>query len=142
MCRQPEAPNGRSGRVALFNHLINEVMKKYLFLFTLVGFLATQAHATPTSPRKTKPSRVAATVEKQLANYISYPDVLRPTQRAGVVVIQFRVNADNELCQLAVFSQNEEINNSLTKQLTGKKLIGCGSDAAQLHTVRLRFQPE
>lgn len=117
-------------------------MKKYLFLFTLVGFLATQAHATPTSPRKTKSPRVAATVEKQLANYISYPDVLRPTQRAGVVVIQFRVNADNELCQLTVFSQNEEINNNLAKQLTGKKLIGYGSDAAELHTVRLRFHPE
>ena len=63
-------------------------------------------------------------------------------QRPGVVVIQFRVNADNELCQLTVFSQNEEINNNLTKQLIGKKLIGYGSDAAELHTVRLRFQPE
>ena len=117
-------------------------MKKSLFLLTLVGFLATQAHATPTSPHKVKSPRVAATVAAQLANYIIYPDVLRPTQRAGIVVIQFRVNADNELCQLTVFSKNEEINNSLTKQLIGKKLIGYGSDAAELHTVRLRFQPE
>lgn len=115
-------------------------MKKSLFLLTLVGFLATQAIATPTSPRKTKSPK--ATLEKQLANYISYPDALRPAQRAGVVVIQFRVNADSELCQLAVFSQNEQINASLIKQLTGKKLAGYASDAAELHTVRLRFRPE
>lgn len=115
-------------------------MKKSLFLLTLVGFLATQATATPTSSRKTKAPK--ATLEKQLANYISYPDVLRPTGRAGVVVIQFRVNTDSELCQLAVFSQNEQINTGLIKQLTGRKLIGYSSDAAELHTVRLRFQPE
>jgi len=115
-------------------------MKRSLFLLTLVGFLATQAYATPTKTRKTKAPKV--TMEQQLAKYISYPDALRPSQRPGVVVIQFRVNADNELCQLEVFSQNEQINNSLVKQLTGKKLAGYGSDAAELHTVRLRFQPE
>ncbi len=115
-------------------------MKKSLFLLTLVGFLATQAYATPTSPRKNKAPK--APLGKQLANYISCPDVLRPCQRAGVVVIQFRVNTDSELCQLAVFSQNEQINTSLIKQLTGKKLLGYASDAAELHTVRLRFQPE
>jgi len=115
-------------------------MKKSLFLLTLVGFLATQASATPTSPRKAKSPK--ATVEKQLANYISYPDALRPTQRAGVVVIQFRVDANSQLCQLAVFSQNEQIDASLIRQLTGKKLIGYASDATELHTVRLRFQPE
>jgi hypothetical protein len=115
-------------------------MKKSLFLLTLVGFLATQAYATPTKIRKTKAPK--ANLEQQLAKYISYPDALRPTQRAGVVVIQFRVNSDSELCQLEVFSQNEQINNALLRQLTGKKLAGYGSDANELHTVRLRFQPE
>lgn len=112
-------------------------MKKSFFLLTLVGFLAVQAYATPTKTRKTK-----APLEQQLAKYISFPDALKPTQRAGVVVIQFRVNAENELCQLEVFSQNEQINNALLRQLTGKKLEGYGSDAGELHTVRLRFQPE
>lgn len=115
-------------------------MKKSFFLLTLVGFLAVQAYATPTKTRKTKAPK--ATMEQQLAKYISYPDALKPTQRAGVVVIQFRVNAENELCQLEVFSQNEQINNALLRQLTGKKLEGYGSDAGELHTVRLRFQPE
>ena len=115
-------------------------MKKSLFLLTLVGFLATQAIATPTSPRKTKSLKAAS--GKPLANYISYPDALKPAQRAGVVVIQFRVNTDSELCQLAVFSQNEQINASLIKQLTGKKLTDYGSDMTELHTVRLRFKPE
>lgn len=115
-------------------------MKKSLFLLTLVGFLATQAYATPTTTRKTKAPK--ANLEQQLAKYISYPDALRPAQRAGVVVIQFRVNSENQVCQLAVFSQNEEINNALLRQLTGKKIVGYGSDASELHTVRLRFQPE
>lgn len=115
-------------------------MKKSLFLLALVGFLATQAYATPTSTRKTKVPK--ANMEQQLAKYISYPDALRQTQRAGVVVIQFRVNAENELCQLTVFTQNEQLNNALIRQLTGKKLVGYGSDADNLYTVRLRFQPE
>ena len=123
-------------------HILTQTksMRKLLFLLTLVGFLATQAYATPTKTRKTKAPK--ATLEQQLAKYVSYPDALRPAQRAGVVVIQFRINADNELCQLEVFSQNEQINNALIQQLTGKKLVGYGSDSGELHTVRLRFQPE
>ncbi|GAB3643333.1 hypothetical protein [Spirosoma arcticum] len=115
-------------------------MKKSLFFLTLVSFLTTQAYAAPTSPRKTKAPK--ATLEQQLANYISYPDALRPTQKAGIVVIQFRVNAENKLCQLEAFSQNEQLNNSLMKQLIGKRLVGYGSDTTERHTVRLRFQPE
>ncbi len=113
-------------------------MKKLLFLLTLVGFLATQAYATPTKNRKTKAPK--ATLEQQLAKYVSYPDVM-PANKAGVVVIQFRVNAENELSQLEVFSQNQQLNNALTQQLTGKKLVGYGSDTGEVYTVRLRFQP-
>lgn len=115
-------------------------MKKSIFLLTLVGFLATQAYATPTKDRKTKASKV--TMEQQLAKYISYPDALKPAQRAGIVVIQFRVNAESQLYQLEVFSQNEQIDHALIRQLTGKKLIGFGSDSGEVYTVRLRFQPE
>lgn len=81
-------------------------------------------------------------MEQQLATYITHPDVLKLSQRAGVVVIQFRVNADNQLSQLTVFSQNAQIDNALLRQLTGKRLAGYGSDVGELHTVRLRFQPE
>jgi hypothetical protein len=115
-------------------------MKKSLFLIALVGFLATQVYADPAKSRKLKAPK--ASLEKQLANYISTPDALKQAQQAGVVVIQFRVNTDNEVCQLSVFSQNEQINNSLTQQLTGKKLTGYGSDSGEVHTVRLRFHPE
>ncbi len=115
-------------------------MKKKLALIMLVGFLATQAYAAPITTHKPKAPK--ATLEQQLAKYVSYPDALKPTQQAGVVVIQFRVNAENQLCQLEVFSQNEQLNNALLRQLTGKKINGYGSDLAELHTVRLRFQPE
>ena len=113
-------------------------MKKSLFLLTLVGFLATQAYATPT---KRKPLMPKANLEQQLAKYISYPDVLRQTQQPGVVVIQFKVNADSKLSQLEVFSQNEQLNNSLLQQLTGCKLTGYATSGSEVYTVRLRFQP-
>ncbi len=113
-------------------------MKKSLFLLTLVGFLATQAYATPT---KRQPKTSRTNLEQQLAKYISYPDVLKQTQQPGVVVIQFKINPDSKLAQLEVFSQNEQLNNSLLQQLTGKKLAGYGSDGNEVYTVRLRFQP-
>ena len=115
-------------------------MKKYFALLMLVGFLATQAYAAPITT--SRPNAPKTTLAKQLAKYISYPDALKPTQQAGVVVIQFRVNSDSELCQLKVFSQDESLNNDLLRQLTGKKLAGYASEAAELHTVRLRFQPQ
>ena len=114
---------------------------KYILL-TLLAFLSMQLRATPiTNPKDA--TRKAPNVElaQQLAKYISYPDVLKQTQQAGVVVIQFSVNADTRLAQLKVFSQNERLNNSLLQQLTGRKLVGYGSDPAEVHTVRLRFQP-
>ena len=115
-------------------------MKTYFTFLILVGFLTTQVYATPVITSKSKAPKV--TLAQQLARYIVYPDVLKPTQQAGVVVIQFRVNSADELCQLAVFSQNENLNNDLLRQLTGKKLAGYGSDTTELYTVRLRFKPE
>lgn len=115
-------------------------MKTYFALLMLVGFLAVQAYAAPLPAHK--PNLPTATLTQQLAKYITYPDVLKPTKQAGVVVIQFRVNSADELCQLAIFSQNDELNHTLLRQLTGRKLTGYGSDMAELHTVRLRFQPQ
>lgn len=115
-------------------------MKQVCIFLVLVGFLTTPVNATPSNVRKAKASK--ASLEQQLANYITYPDAFKAGQRAGVVVIQFRVDADDRLSQLEVFSQNKEINNELLRQLTGKKLTGYGSDAGEVHTVRLRFRPE
>jgi hypothetical protein len=81
-------------------------------------------------------------MEQQLSRYITYPEAMKPTQQAGVVVIQFRVNDANELNSLKVFSKNEELNSTIIKQLVGKKLVGYGDDSEELHTVRLRFLPE
>lgn len=111
---------------------------KSLLILTLVGFLATQASATPT---KRKPQLPKANLEQQLAKYISYPDVLRQTRQPGVVVIQFKINADDKLAQLEVFSQNEQLNDSLIRQLTGKKMARSANNSDAVYTVRLRFQP-
>lgn len=121
---------------------IHQLIKKSILL-TLIGFLTTQAYATPTkSTKPTKPKAPKTVLEQQLAKYISCPDALSSTRKAGVVVVQFRVNAKNEVCSVEVFSHNKQINNSLTSQLVGKRVVGYGSDTTQRHTVRLRFQPE
>ena len=78
----------------------------------------------------------------QLVSYTAHPSEQKLTQRAGVLVIQSQMNTDNELCQSIVFSQNEQINDRLAKQLPGRKVVGYGSGAAELHTVRLEPQPE
>ena len=120
-------------------------MKKNFTLLMLVGFLATQAYAAPITTYKPKSSKATLTLEQQLAKHVSYPDVLKSNQQASIVVIQFRVNSANELCHVEVFSQNEQLNSELLRQLTGIKLKGYQHDlsefAAQVHTVRLRFKP-
>ncbi|GAB3700617.1 hypothetical protein GCM10027592_27770 [Spirosoma flavus] len=117
-------------------------MKKYLAFLLLVGFLATQANAAPITTHKPKGEKV--TLEQQLANYVSYPDALKPTRKSGIVVVQFRINSDSEICRVEVFSQNEQLNNELISQLTGVKLEGIQNNlsefAQQVHTVRLRFK--
>lgn len=115
-------------------------MKKSFTLLMLVGFLATQAYAA--TPLKHRPKSPQANLEQQLAKFISYPDVLKATKSSGIVVIQFRVDENNKLCQLEVFSQNKQLDNTLLRQLTGKKLKGYGGDWGELYTVRLHFQPE
>ena len=114
-------------------------MKKYLYLLMLVGFLATQAYARPFAPHK--PTAPQVTMEQQIARYISYPSILKSTRLASVVVIQFRINEASEVCQLKVFSQNDELNHSLIRQLTSKKLVGHGRVPDELYTVRLHFEP-
>ena len=117
-------------------------MKKSFLLLALAGFLTTQAYATSVKSSGTSPRKAPkANLEQQLAKYILYPEILKQTQQPGVVVIQFRVNSDSELAQLTVFSQNEELNNTLLRQLTGKKLTGYAGIGDELHTVRLRFRP-
>ncbi len=117
------------------------VMNKTISLLMLVSFLATQAYAAPITTKEPKTAKATLTLEQQLAKYISYPDALNASQQAGIVVIQFRVNSASELCQLAVFSQNDKLNNTLLRQLTGKKLLGYGGIGLELYTVRLHFQP-
>ncbi|WP_018621847.1 hypothetical protein [Spirosoma luteum] len=116
-------------------------MKKAILLM-LAGFLAMQAYAAPITTKGPKMPKATLTLEQQLAKYISYPDALNASQQAGIVVIQFRVNGASELCQLEVFSQNDKLNHTLLRQLTGKKLPGYGSIGLELYTVRLHFQPD
>ncbi|GAB3948178.1 hypothetical protein GCM10028805_21920 [Spirosoma harenae] len=118
-------------------------MKTNFILLMLVGFLATQIYAAPITTYKPKGAK--ATLEQQLAKYISYPDALKPIQKAGIVVVQFQVNSDNKLCRVEVFTENKQLHDELLAQLTNVKLQDYQNDltefAPQVHTVRLRFKP-
>lgn len=115
-------------------------MKTSLFCLLFFALVLLQSCVTSMELPAMQPPKVNL-LEQQLARYVTLPLVLRPIQRPSVVVIRFRVNADDELCQLEVFSQNEQLNNSLIRQLTGRKLTGYGSDLGEPYLVRLRFLP-
>jgi len=112
-------------------------MKNALIAFLLLALAATGVTAKPRSSKKAQPKQ---RLEQQLTNYVSYPDVLRDGNRSGVVVVQFKVSQDNRLSHVSVLSQDETLNNSLIKQLTGKKIDVAEAGSPQTHTVRLRFQ--
>ncbi|WP_266368752.1 energy transducer TonB [Tellurirhabdus rosea] len=112
-------------------------MKNLIFLLLLVGLTTAGVNAKPRSSKKAQPKQ---RLEQQLTNYISYPDVLQDGNREGVVVVQFKVNEENRMSQVAVLSQDEKLNNSLIKQLTGKKIEVAKAGSQEMHTVRLRFQ--
>jgi hypothetical protein len=98
-------------------------------LWLVVSILAgTPAVAMP----KPKPNAARTTAivpfEQQLADQITYPKSLGNSDLGRIVVIRFRVNADNRLNQLEVFSNNTDLNHELTRQLTDRKRYPAGPD--------------
>ncbi|MFD2571959.1 hypothetical protein ACFSUS_15050 [Spirosoma soli] len=81
-------------------------------------------------------------LQKQLAVYITFPELLQKTAHNSSVTIQFRIATDNRVEHLQVFSQDQQLNQDLIHQLMGKKLKVSKSEQGMLHTVRLRFVQE
>jgi hypothetical protein len=112
-------------------------MKRMITSALLGSLLALETMAVPLR-EKAAPQ----TWEQRLATYVDCPDILQKKHQGGVVVISFRINADNRLARLKVFSQDEQFNNDLIRQLTGKRLNAPESELEKTHIVRLRFKPE
>lgn len=113
-------------------------MKKVcILLFILAAPLLVAA----TSPRTGKlKARQARSLGEQVNAYLAYPELLKKRNAEGIVVIQFRVDEENRLGKLQVYSGNEELNADLTRQLTGRKIYLADSTPFDTHTVRLHFQ--
>lgn len=73
----------------------------------------------------------------QLSSLVDYPDILG--EKGGIVVIQFFVGESNAIGRVKVFTSDEELNNDLIRQLTGKRIQFPDYHRARSYTVKLRF---
>ncbi|MGA0557662.1 hypothetical protein ACO2Q8_13480 [Larkinella sp. VNQ87] len=102
-------------------------------LLLLLLFGVAQAYAF-----RTKPERNLAT---QLSRYLQLPDALRQSRQGAVVLISFRIDADDRLADLQVHTSDRGLNESLARQLVGQKVVRTGPDRNAVQWVRLRFVP-
>lgn len=121
-------------------------MKTPVFTLITLGLLTsgvfTDAFANPRTKKQSKAKPIAP-VEQQLANHLTYPQALQQTKGNGVVVIQFRLNQNDRVTDVTVFSADEALNHELSKQLTNVKLAPAQSaEASQVYTAQLRFRAE
>ncbi|WP_128546175.1 hypothetical protein [Larkinella soli] len=105
--------------------------------FRILPLFLLLVSATVAGPSR-KPS--TETVAAQLSRYIVYPDLLRDSGRSGVVVVSFRLDADHRLADLQVHTANTELNETLVRRLTGRKLRVPEAETGHVQWVRLRFQ--
>lgn len=111
-------------------------MKKTALVIALVGLLGA---SDPLVARPVKGGKQIQSYEEQLAAYLVYPDVLKDRNLAGIVVIQFQLNADSRLSGLEVFCVDEQLKASLTRQLNNRKLAVADNEFRKTYTVRLHF---
>lgn len=118
-------------------------MKKSALFLVLMGLAVWGATLRPAfaKPRTVKSNAPALPQwERQLLSHIKYPEVLQQGNHEGVVVVRFRVDEESRLAKLEVFTNNQELNQDLTRQLTGKKVLVTDGYVPETHTVRLRFR--
>jgi hypothetical protein len=80
-------------------------------------------------------------LEKQVAAYVGYPQVLRQVNQQGVVVVGLRVGKESCIARVTVYTQDEALRQYLVNRLQGKRLHGVkSSDEEQLVKLRFRFR--
>lgn len=125
-----------------FNHTLKALhnMKTTIVSFALVALLSVGAFANPRLSNKSKAKATTATVEQQLSTQLSYPDALQGVLNNSVVMIQYRINSNNRISDVQVLTANKQLNQELSRQLTGIKVNTPEADPNQVRTARLRFQ--
>jgi hypothetical protein len=121
-------------------------MKQFVVPLLMSAFFAVNSYAdtpTPNNPKITveaQTNTATSRLERSLASYLTYPEILRERSLNCVVMIRFTVNDDKRLSRLEVFSGNDRLNTDITRQLVGKKLNVSPDQLAETHLVRLHFQ--
>lgn len=111
---------------------------KTLFLYVMTLFPI--AGAKSMSVDRSNSVEVKGDVGTQLESYLTCPKILSDKNRGGIVVIQFYLTDGISIGRVKVFSENEELNSDLIRQLTGKKLLLKYSNPLYPHTVKLFFK--
>lgn len=77
-------------------------------------------------------------IGNQLSPLIDYPAVLGAN--GGIVVIQFSIGEGRAIGKVKVFTSDDELNNDLIRQLTGKRVdLPDYHHPAKSYIVKLRF---
>ena len=76
-------------------------------------------------------------IGNQLSSFIDYPAVLGVN--GGIVVIQFSIGKGSAIRKVKVFTRDDELNNDLIRQLTGKKVHLPDYHPDESYVVKLRF---
>jgi hypothetical protein len=106
-------------------------MKGLMILFAV--FFTTVATCSPFSVWET-PHEIG----NQLSSFINYPAVLGAN--GGIVVIQFSIGEGSAIGRVKVFTSDDELNNDLIRQLTGKRVhLPDYHLPAKIYIVKLRF---
>ena len=108
--------------------------------FISLFFLVVLIYETSATTRPILTPRTS--FSQQLVNYLSFPRALRKTTQNVSVIVCFRVGADNRVDSLKVFSQDQQLNADLARQLIGKKLKVPNAQQGHVHTLRLRFMQD
>ena len=111
-------------------------MKRILFSILTMGSLTVGAYANPIIKRAPKQEW-----KQQLAAYVICPEGLQKTAQKSVLVVSFRINEENRLEALQIFSGDQQLNEALIRQLTGKKVNAPKDEQGITQLVRLRFLP-
>ncbi|GAB3253669.1 hypothetical protein GCM10027347_13590 [Larkinella harenae] len=94
-------------------------MKTVLIFSTLCLALAITLRAS-----SHKKITLKQTLEQQIASYALYPEILQQVDNEDVVVIKFRVDAQQRLSDIRIADgDNKTLNATIVKQLMGKKIF-------------------
>lgn len=85
--------------------------------------------------------RSAPNLTAQLAPYLADPSIVQPIRQLGPVLISFRLNTDERLTDVRVYTNNQTFNTAVVQRLTGRKISSTGLPHQRTQWIRMRFNP-